>query len=85
MHLSRRDFITSRSLLLIFSIAAFAQNPVSSRTLIRAGHVLDVHTGNEAADQTIVISADRITSSWIHRGMPSGQTIGREVWPCRPK
>ncbi len=36
--------------------------PASQRTLIRAGHVLDVRTGAEAADQTIIVSGDRIVS-----------------------
>lgn len=32
------------------------------RTLVRAGRMLDVHTGNELANQTLVIVADRIFS-----------------------
>lgn len=34
----------------------------AGRTLVRAGHVLDVRTGKEAADQTIVVTGDRITA-----------------------
>jgi imidazolonepropionase-like amidohydrolase len=34
----------------------------SQRTLLRAGHVIDVHTGNEAADQTIIVTGDKITA-----------------------
>ncbi len=34
----------------------------TARTLIRAGHVVDVHTGNEPADQTIIVTGDRITA-----------------------
>jgi imidazolonepropionase-like amidohydrolase len=34
----------------------------SQRTLIRAGHVIDVHSGNEAADQTIIVIGDKITA-----------------------
>jgi imidazolonepropionase-like amidohydrolase len=41
--------------------AAFAQS-TTHRTLLRAGHVIDVHTGKEAADQTIVVVDDRIVS-----------------------
>ncbi len=37
-------------------------NQPTGRILIRAGKVLDVHNGNETADQTIVITADRITA-----------------------
>ncbi len=62
MHVSYRTLITSLSLLLIAILPAVAQPAGPSRTLIRAGHVVDVHTGNEAADQTIVVTGDRITS-----------------------
>jgi len=34
----------------------------TARTLIRAGHIVDVHTGNEPADQTIIVTGDRITA-----------------------
>jgi imidazolonepropionase-like amidohydrolase len=37
-----------------------AQTP--TRTLIRAGHVLDVHTGKETPNQTIVVTGDSITA-----------------------
>lgn len=55
--IARRIFLPL--LLCAFSLAA--QQP-TTRTLIRAGHVIDVHTGNEAADQTIVISGDSISA-----------------------
>jgi imidazolonepropionase-like amidohydrolase len=43
--------------------ATSAQQPsVPTRTLVRAGHLLDVRTGSEAAHQTIVVSGDRIVS-----------------------
>lgn len=42
---------------------AFAQTPAApARTLIRAGHLLDVHTGKLLGSQTIVVTGDRITS-----------------------
>jgi imidazolonepropionase-like amidohydrolase len=51
---------------------AFLQSPASAvaaddsatpdRTLIRAGHVLDVRTGNESADQTIIVTGGSITA-----------------------
>ena len=41
-------------------MALVAQQP--QRTLLRAGHVIDVHTGNEAADQTIIVTGDKITA-----------------------
>ena len=66
MHLSRRISITSLLLLLISVFPAAAQNTTPSaapsRILIRAGHILDVHTGNEPADRTIVVTGDRITA-----------------------
>jgi imidazolonepropionase-like amidohydrolase len=34
----------------------------SGRTLVRAGHLLDVHTGKESAAQTIVVTGERITA-----------------------
>jgi imidazolonepropionase-like amidohydrolase len=34
----------------------------SGRTLVRAGHLLDVKTGEEAAAQTIIVTGDRITA-----------------------
>ncbi|WP_263380776.1 metal-dependent hydrolase family protein [Granulicella paludicola] len=39
-----------------------AYRPAAARTLIRAGHVLDVHTGKEAAAETIIITGDKITA-----------------------
>ena len=55
----------SLSLLLISSVE-FSQTPAASpaaqRTVIHAGHVLDVRTGNEAANQSIVVSGDKIVS-----------------------
>lgn len=37
-------------------------NQAAGRTLLRAGHVIDVHTGQESDAQTIVISGDRIVA-----------------------
>ena len=52
-------FARSLALTLAFAAATLAQQP---RILIRAGHVLNVRSGQEAADQTIVVSGDRIAS-----------------------
>jgi imidazolonepropionase-like amidohydrolase len=46
------------SFLSAFPLAA----QTTGRTLIRAGHIVDVHTGSEPADQTIVVTGDRITT-----------------------
>jgi len=48
------------TLLHISAFAAFAQTP--TRTLVRAGHILDVKTGAEPAAQTIIVTGDRITA-----------------------
>jgi imidazolonepropionase-like amidohydrolase len=39
-----------------------AQQSTAKRTLIRAGHIVDVHSGNEPADQTIIVTGDSITA-----------------------
>jgi imidazolonepropionase-like amidohydrolase len=44
----------------LLPIALVAQQP--QRTLLRAGHVIDVHTGKEAADQTVIVTGDKITA-----------------------
>src|ERR1700691_1283660 len=51
----------TRSLALVFVLAASAtaQPP---RILIRAGHIVDVRTGHEPPDQTIVVTGDRIAA-----------------------
>jgi imidazolonepropionase-like amidohydrolase len=51
--------------LLLCTATALAQpayKPDPGRTLLRAGHVLDVHTGNEAAAQTIIVEGDHIVA-----------------------
>jgi imidazolonepropionase-like amidohydrolase len=48
---------------------AGAEPAAAGRTLIRSGHVLDVRTGREAADQTIVVTGERITAV-----APTGET-----------
>ena len=42
--------------------AQLAYKPAAPRTLLRAGHVLDVHTGNETAAQTLIIEGDHIAA-----------------------
>lgn len=51
--------------LAIGAVSLFAQSaakPVPMRTLVRAGHVLDVKTGKVLDDQTIVVAGDTIQS-----------------------
>jgi imidazolonepropionase-like amidohydrolase len=57
--------IASLAALLLLTATTVAQptyKPSAQRTLLRAGHVLDVHTGKETPDETIVIEGDRITA-----------------------
>src|SRR6202040_1523155 len=42
--------------------AAADDTMTSGRTLIRAGHVLNVHNGSEIADQTIIVTGDLISA-----------------------
>ena len=46
-----------------FTTAALAADDAAAagRILIRAGHVIDVRSGNETADQTIIVSGDAIS------------------------
>ena len=49
--------------LLCVAMSAWAQpsyQASAGRTLIRAGHVIDVHTGNELADETVIVQGDKI-------------------------
>jgi len=42
--------------------AAADEAITAGRILVRAGHVLDVHTGNETADQTIIVTGNTISA-----------------------
>jgi imidazolonepropionase-like amidohydrolase len=59
----RRVLYLSLSLLLISGLSGFSQTKPETpgRILVRAGHLVDVHTGKEPADQTIIVIGDRIT------------------------
>ena len=63
MNYSKRLSLCAAFCFALLTPAVRAQDPTPSvRVLIRAGHVLDVHTGREAANQTLVVTGDRITS-----------------------
>jgi len=60
-----------RALCVLFAAPAFlactalaqpSYQPSAARTLIRAGHVIDVHTGKETPDETIIVQNDRIVA-----------------------
>jgi imidazolonepropionase-like amidohydrolase len=60
---AQRIFCLSLPALFLSALPVRAQQPTApTRTLIRAGHVIDVHTGNESADQTIIVTGDSITA-----------------------
>jgi imidazolonepropionase-like amidohydrolase len=60
--ISRRGIATATVLVALaaMAITANAQAPVPKRTVIRAGRVLNVRTGELKANQAIVIEADKI-------------------------
>lgn len=55
-----------RTRLVVLSVVAagcaLAQAPAATRTLIRAGRVIDVRTGRAAAEQTIVVEGEKIAA-----------------------
>jgi len=64
--------------LLTTSAAVAAEAAAPSRILIRAGHVLDVHSGNETADQTIIVIGDLISGISATSATPK-QAQDREI------
>jgi imidazolonepropionase-like amidohydrolase len=44
------------------AIAQPAYKPAAPRTLLRAGHVLDVHTGKETAAETVIVEGETIVA-----------------------
>jgi imidazolonepropionase-like amidohydrolase len=63
------------ALAIALALAASAQEP---RILIRAGHVVNVRSGQEPADQTIVVSGDRIAAIAATASTPA-QPGDREI------
>ena len=69
------------SLMLIQVAASLASADVPSpngRILIRAGHVLDIHTGRETADQTIIV-ADGLINGIAATAATAKQPTDREI------
>ncbi|GGH02079.1 metal-dependent hydrolase family protein [Silvibacterium dinghuense] len=60
MHVLRCLVVPAALTAALIALPVFAQTP--ARTLIRAGHVLNVHDGSEPSDQTIIVTGDRITA-----------------------
>jgi imidazolonepropionase-like amidohydrolase len=75
----RASHFAAASLLAVASsLIAQQQSAQPGRTLLRAGHVIDVHTGKETADETIVVSGDRIVSIAPTASVPK-QAGDREI------
>src|SRR5882724_11560745 len=71
MHINGRCRIFLSLLSLSLTTALSAQQTASKRTLIRAGHIIDVHTGSETADQTIIVAGDRIVAVASTKSTPA--------------
>jgi imidazolonepropionase-like amidohydrolase len=61
-----------------------AYRPAAARTLIRAGHVLDVHTGKETAAETIIITGDKITAVAPTASTPGDREIDLTGYTVMP-
>ncbi|QNI31542.1 amidohydrolase family protein [Alloacidobacterium dinghuense] len=75
--IARRFLCLFLPALLLPLLPVAAQQP-PTRTLIRAGHVIDVHTGNQSADQTIIVTGDSITAVAPTASTPT-QTGDKEI------
>jgi imidazolonepropionase-like amidohydrolase len=53
------------------AVSAQAAAGAAPRTLVRAGHLLDVTTGAEAADETIIVVGDRVTAIAATSAVPA--------------
>jgi len=49
-------------------------------TLVRAGHLLDVHSGKLLDAQTIVVAGDKITAIAPTASTPAGAGILSSIW-----
>jgi imidazolonepropionase-like amidohydrolase len=70
--------VATAALLTGSAFAQFAYKPEAGRTLIRAGKVLDVHTGKETAGETVIVAGDRIVGIAETNATPA-QAGDREV------
>jgi imidazolonepropionase-like amidohydrolase len=75
MHVRGLSFV---SVLVVSAVSFFstatmsvAQEAAAGRTLVRAGHLLDVHTGKMLDAQTIVVAGDRIVSIGATASVPA--------------
>jgi imidazolonepropionase-like amidohydrolase len=69
----RLSFVVPTTFCLLVGLASsVAQAPAAQRTLVRAGHLLDVHSGKLLDAQTIVVSGDKIISIAATSATPAG-------------
>ena len=62
MQLSRQVLALAACTLAAATLLAQAPTAKPTRILVRTGHLLNVHTGQEATGQTIIVTNDRITA-----------------------
>ncbi|PYX42004.1 MAG: Xaa-Pro dipeptidase [Acidobacteria bacterium] len=55
-------FLPAVMLMTCWAFGQYANTPASRRVVVRAGHILDVKTGNMLSGQAIVIEGDKIVS-----------------------
>jgi imidazolonepropionase-like amidohydrolase len=63
---------------IVASVALSEESAKPSRILIRTGHLLDVHSGKESADQTIIVTGGVISGISATSAAPK-QTQDREI------
>jgi imidazolonepropionase-like amidohydrolase len=63
---------------IVASVALSEESATPSRILIRTGHLLDVHSGKESADQTIIVTGGVISGISATSAAPK-QTQDREI------
>jgi len=54
------------------ALAQPTYQPATGRTLLRAGRVLDVHTGKETPDESVIITGDKIVGIAATSATPAG-------------
>ena len=62
MKMTLRSLLPGYVAAMLMLCAAVAAQQTSNRVIVKAGHLLDVKTGNTLANQAIVIEADKIAS-----------------------
>ena len=81
-HFRRTRTLLTVTLAAVSAVSIFAQQqayvPTAGRTLLRAGNVIDVHTGKETPNSTVIVQGDRIVGVSATASMPA-QAGDREV------